>query len=213
MVRIVAGMRVAIFGGSGKTGRELIAAALRDGHEVVALARRPGSVPPHDSRVHVVEGDIADEVAVRRVIAGADAVLSALGNGVGRDPTTVYSDGVRAMLRAGTRRIVVVAAIPAGPNADKTWFERWLLHPLLHLFFGAGYDDMRRMEAVLAQSGADWTVLRPPRLTDGPATGRYRSATGRLTRPRSISRADLADAMLTAAVERRWTREAVAISY
>lgn len=206
-------MRLAVFGGSGRTGRELIAAALRDGHEVVALVRRPGSIPLDDPRVHVIEGDLADEIAVRQVVAGADVVLSTLGSGVGRAPTTVYSDGVRAMLRAGARHLVVVAAVPAGPDAEKTRFERWLVHPVLHLFFGAAYDDMRRMEALLAESAAEWTVLRPPRLADGPATGHYRSSTGRLTRPRSISRADLAGAMLTAVVERGWTRRAVTVSY
>jgi len=53
--------------------------------------------------------------------------------------------------------------------------------------FGEVYADMARMEALLAESDLEWTAFRPPRLTDGRATGRYRTAVGEpLARARSI---------------------------
>src|SRR5262249_47537048 len=74
------------------------------------------------------------------------------------------------------RRLIVISAAPLAPDADKTVFERRVLHPLLHRFFGGGYADMGRMEQLLAESDRDWTIFRPPRLTDKPAAGHYRSA-------------------------------------
>jgi putative NADH-flavin reductase len=110
-------------------------------------------------------------------------------------------------------RVVDVSAVPAAPDASKTFAERRLVHPLLHVFFGGSYADMGRMEAILAGSDARWTVLRPPRLTNGPARGTYRQSTERLRRPSSISRADLAVALVLAVDREDFMRKAVTISY
>ena len=67
--------------------------------------------------------------------------------------------------QVGVRRIVAVTAIPAEPDELKTFMERQVVHRLLRVFFGGGYDDMVRMEQLLRGSDTDWTVLRPPRLT------------------------------------------------
>jgi hypothetical protein len=51
-----------------------------------------------------------------------------------------------------------------------------VVYPILYRFFGEGYADMARMEQVLSCSEVGWTIVRPPRLTDQPDTGRYRTA-------------------------------------
>lgn len=60
---------------------------------------------------------------------------------------------------------------------------------------------MERMEQKIFQSGLDWTIIRPPRLTNGPRTSKYRNS---INQPiikakgvRGISRADLAECMMT----------------
>jgi len=59
------------------------------------------------------------------------------------------------------------------------------------------YADLARMEDVIRDSGLDWTVVRPPRLTDKPVTGAYRMAYGQNLRGGFfISRADVAHHML-----------------
>ncbi|WP_207955774.1 NAD(P)-dependent oxidoreductase [Rubrobacter marinus] len=73
-------MKVAIFGGTGRTGRHLIEGALRDGHEVTALVRDPGKLATGHERLRVVEGDVLIPSRVEETVAGADAVLSALGH-------------------------------------------------------------------------------------------------------------------------------------
>ncbi|MGV2384938.1 MAG UNVERIFIED_CONTAM: NAD(P)H-binding protein, partial [Thermobifida fusca] len=67
--------------------------------------------------------------------------------------------------------------------------------PLVRLAFAPQYADLAEMEEELAASGLDWTVVRPPRLLDGPGT--YRSALGsNVPNGTSITRADLARALL-----------------
>jgi putative NADH-flavin reductase len=53
---------------------------------------------------------------------------------------------------------------------------------------------------LVTSSGLDWTIVRPPRLTHGPLTGRYAVAVGRMPpgagATAAISRADLAHLLL-----------------
>jgi uncharacterized protein YbjT (DUF2867 family) len=74
---------------------------------------------------------------------------------------------------------------------------RHLVAPTLAAAFRDVYADLALMEDVLRDSGLDWTVVRPPRLTNRPATGTYRTAIGRnLRRGLLVSRADVAHLML-----------------
>jgi putative NADH-flavin reductase len=71
--------------------------------------------------------------------------------------------------------------------------------PIIKRVLGNVYIDLARMEDILRESDLDWTALRPPRLTNKPRSGTYRTAYGQnLRRGLTISRADLADAMLRA---------------
>jgi hypothetical protein len=74
---------------------------------------------------------------------------------------------------------------------------RSVLNPLVKAVLHEHYADLALMEDVLRDSGLDWTVVRPPRLTDKPPTGAYRTAYGQnLRRGLLVSRADVAHLML-----------------
>jgi putative NADH-flavin reductase len=69
------------------------------------------------------------------------------------------------------------------------------------------------MEEIIAASNLDWTLVRPPRLTDKPRTGKYRVLEGHLpTFGFSISRADVADYMIKAAENHSSIRKVVGVS-
>src|SRR5207237_9899560 len=76
---------------------------------------------------------------------------------------------------------------------------RYLLAPLIKAVLRKPYADLARMEDLLRASNLDWTIFRPPRLTNGPLTGKYRTAFGQnLPGGLVISRVDVAHAMLAA---------------
>ena len=76
--------------------------------------------------------------------------------------------------------------------------QRLIAKPLLWAALKESYSDLVRMEAVVKASHVDWTIVRPPRLTDGPATGQYHAAINKqLTDNWTISRADLAAYLLS----------------
>lgn len=210
-------MRLTVFGPTGGTGAEVVRQALADGHEVRAVARRPAAVAGQESGLlTVLAGDVLDPGSLDGAVTGADAVLSALGPPPRNPAAAVHARGTAAvadaMRLAGVRRFVGVSASPAAPRAEKSTLERLVLHPLLERVFGV-YEDMRRMERMLADSDLEWTVFRPPRLLDKPGTGRYRTAVGgRLAGGWNLPRADLAAAMLAAADDPALIRHTVTIA-
>ncbi len=208
-------MKLTILGATGGTGQQLVREAIGAGHEVTAIVRRPDAMTDSSPQLRVVRGDLLDSQWTGEGIEGADAVLSAIG-ATSRGPTTLYSAGTAAVLKAmdnaEVRRILVITADPAGPAQDRLR-EAKIIHPILWQFLRGTYEDMRRMEQLLAASDTDWTVFRPPRLTNGPLTGKVRTAVGKfLPRSRVLSRADLAAAMLAAIHDPATLRQAVAIA-
>jgi putative NADH-flavin reductase len=210
-------MRFAIFGSTGPTGRALVSQALDKGHDVTAVARDPAGVDATPVRLRVVRADVLDRSSFDGVLSGVDAVLSAIGTH-GRQPTTVYSTGVAnirdAMHDAGVRRFIGISALPVAARTELGPVERWIAVPLLSMFFGEMYADMARMEQLLRDSDLDFTIMRPPQLTNERATGRYRTSINqRLPRARKISRADLAAEMLHVIPDRDTVRATVTLAY
>ncbi len=153
-----------------------------------------------------------DPQALESALAGADAVLSAVGPRSNAD-AGIAPPGTRAVTAAmkatGAWRIVAISASPVGtvpspgrPNPPRHdpgdgFLMRQVSVRIAKTLFGKVYPDLARMEDVLRDSGLDWTILRPPQLTDKPLTGTYRTAFGQNVRGgRSIPRADLAHYML-----------------
>ena len=210
-------MKVTIAAATGGVGRELLGQALAAGHDVTAVVRNPDRLPGEvraDGRARVITADLAapDPVALESAAAGADAILSGLGPRSNSD-AGIASRGTGAIIAAmratGARRIVVVSAAPVStvasahhpspPRHDpgEGFFMRYLGTPFAKTAFGKVYTDLARMEDLLADSGLDWTAVRPPRLTSKPATGTYRTASGQNVRGGwLVSRADVAHFML-----------------
>jgi putative NADH-flavin reductase len=207
-------MKLVVFGATGGTGRQVVEQALAAGHTVTAVARRPAAIAIQHERLEVIHGDVLEPDTLAQAIAGKDVVVSALGVRT-REPTTVYSEGVanimRAMQAAGVRRLICVSASGLDPGPI---LQRWLAKPLLWRLFKYSYADMAIMETEIKRSNLDWTVIRPPRLTDSPRTGQYHTAVNRrLTRGWRVSRADLADYVVTHLDDPNAYRAQVEIAY
>jgi putative NADH-flavin reductase len=81
------------------------------------------------------------------------------------------------------------------------------------IFFPSVVKDAGAMEQIIAQSPLDWTILRPPQLTDKPLTGKYRVQTGHLPRfGFNISRADVAHFFLKAVADPATIRKILGVS-
>lgn len=215
-------MKLTILGATGGIGGHLVRQALDAGHTVTAVVRDPSRLTVDrpdrpELRVAVVP-DVTDPEALGSVVSGRDAVLSALGP-PGRRPVGIASAATRAILTAmdsvGVRRILVVSAAPVGPTPQgEGLFLRTVATPMIRAILRDGYADLALMERSLQAGSADWTAVRPPRLTDKPLTRHYRTAVGGpLANAWSISRADTAHAMLAAVADPATYRQPLSVAY
>jgi putative NADH-flavin reductase len=163
----------------------------------VVLVRDPARAST-DRRVHVVNGSIGDVAALRDAVAGADAVIAAVGPRANRpEEELVLETGMRhlvsAMAAAGVLRLVTLSGAAVDvPRDQKPWVDRFasrLVRRMARHVVGA---KQREFE-VFSRTSLDWTAVRPPLVRDGPPQG-YR-LDQRLTPGARVTRADVATAL------------------
>ncbi len=159
-------MKLTVFGATGGIGKEIVRQALATGHEVTAVVRDPARFPVTGDRLEVLRADLTDPQALRPAVAGRDAVLSGLGARSRKD-AGIAARLTRTVLGAleaeGVRRLVVVSAAPVGPEpADDGFIDR-AARGIVSAVLKDIHADLREMEAELARSATEWTVVRPPR--------------------------------------------------
>lgn len=213
-------MDIRVFGANGPTGHHIVRRALAAGHDVTAFTRRPASFPIAHDRLRVMGGDAHEPADVARAIAGGDAVLSALGVPFSKEPVNTFSVGtaniIAAMRAHGVRRLVVVSSSSIEPDTLSKdtgggfVFEKVLKPYVIKKLGRTVYDDMRRMEASVRESGLEWVIARPSGLFEGEVT-RYH-AEEKSCAHRYTSRADLAAFMLAQADGDEWLGRAVAVA-
>jgi len=196
-------MRVVVAGGHGKIALLLERLLAERGDQAVGLIRDPAhAADVHKTGAEAVVCDLetasADAVAV--LLSGADAAVFAAGAGPGsgvsrkdsvdRGASVLMADAAE---RAGVRRFVQISTMGAGqppqPGADEVW--------------AAYLTAKTAAEADLRSRDLDWTIVRPGRLTDAPATGRIRLAAPPVPRG-AVPRADVA-AVITALLDQPGT--------
>ena len=187
-------MKIALFGATGGTGQQLLAQAIKSGHQVTALVRDPAKLDRKNSALTVIAGNVLQPADVDKVVSGADAVICSLGN-TSNNPDMMVTQGTRniidAMQRLNVRRLIVVSSLGVGDSKDQVPF---FFKVLMKTALRKTMEDKEAQEAAVRASRLDWTIVRPGGLTNDPPTGTYRVGAD-LTAGR-ITRADVADFIL-----------------
>lgn len=195
-------MKVAVLGASGRAGSEITKELSARGHAVVAIARKPEAIPAAEG-VTAVAGDASDAEALSSLIAGSDAVISALHFDVSADTL------LGALKGAGVKRLLVTggaASLEVAPGKlliDTPEFpEEWKV-------FAQG--GIRFLERLRSETETDWTFFSPAALIEeGPRLGRFRLGTDQLVVDDAgesrISFADYAIAMVDELEQHRHPR-------
>jgi hypothetical protein len=203
-------MKVALIGATGNVGSRILAELLSRGHAVTAIARHPEKVPAKPG-VTAKHGDVFDKPALTALLAGHEAVISAV-RFSGSDPR-VLVDAVKA---SGVKRYLVVGGAgslevapgqklidtPNFPEAYKPEASK-----------GGAFLQMLRGENDL-----DWTFLSPSALIGaGTRTGKFRLGGDRLLKDdegkSSISYEDYAVAMVDELEKPKHSRRRFTVGY
>ncbi len=212
-------MDVTVFGATGAIGRLVVEQLRSRGHRVTAYVRNPAKVPAGwGDDVVVRVGEVTDGAAVDLAVAGADAVVSALGPSMDRAATGLplvagTRSIVAAMNRHGVRRYVGNGTPSVlDPKETPTWQTR-ASTLLARTFLRRAYDEMVGMSAAVVDSGLDWTIVRFLAPKDGPGKGWVRSGFFGSDRIGfAVTRADIAAFTAAQVEDDRYVGRAPAVS-
>ncbi len=208
--------KIVVFGATGGTGYEVVTQAIEAGNQVTAIIRNTEDFFMCHERLKTIKGDVLQPKTFEMSLNSADAIISCLGV-QHRKPTNVYSQGVNNILKAmkteNVKRIICISAGGVEGAPGNSFFMKIVIN-ILQLIFKNSYADMLKMEDILKESEADWTIVRPPRLLNGSKTGKYRIAVNKfLQRMSTLNRSDLADFMLKHLDDKNTFKSKVEISY
>ena len=209
-------MKIAIFGASGGMGLSVVEQALSAGHLVTALARTPSKIDIQHQNLSLFQGDALDKDAVKKAIAGQQAVISVLGPARPVVPgmmETAAKNIVAGMQTYGIRRLISTTGAGVRDPQDQPKLVDHVMKTLLTLLAGDVLRDSVANVEVIQASDLDWTIVRFPRLMDGAYTGKYRVGYLGKEAGSQISRADGADFVLKELVEGKWVRKSPVVSY
>jgi uncharacterized protein YbjT (DUF2867 family) len=207
-------MNLLVIGASQGTGALCVKSALAKGHSVTAFSRTPSKLEVTHPALTKIAGDFHDAASVRSAVAGHDAVIicaSPTSLGTIKEKPDYFSRGTKycidAMKEHGVKRLVVLSAHGVGASHSvASWFQRtFLIERLLKGFF----RDHDVQEHMTEESGLDFVIARPTRLTNGNAKGKYVRTAELVSVPGSISRADVADFMVEACESTTWVGKGV----
>lgn len=203
-------MLIALFGATGGTGREVLAQALDQGHQIQALVRGPDRLPAQPG-LTLIQGDVLDPAATSQCIAGAEAVICILGTTPKQTPIEASGTAVilDAMHASDCMRLIAVTSMGVGDSREQ-------INPMFRMIMDfslkAIMQAKEEQERLIRDSGLDWTIVRPGGLTDGPLTGAYRHGLDKSVKAGRIHRADVADFVLKQLSDRQYLHSTPAVS-
>ena len=206
-------MKILVIGAAGKTGAAFVEQALVAGHQITAFVHNAAEYT--QPNVRVIAGDATDPAKINEAVAGQDAVVDTLGGKTPYKDTTLETDTARTVLTAmrshAVRRFLVISVLGEGESRANASFV--YQHLLMPTFLRGAMKDKAAMESEVAASDLDWTIVRPPILTDDAPTGNIRvyEATEGDT-AHKITRADVAKFLLDQLTSPQYFHQAITIA-
>jgi putative NADH-flavin reductase len=215
-------VKVAIFGGTGEIGRQILEDALARGHEVTASTRNPAKLDDlagHE-RLTVVQGDVTDTDTIAQQVAGHGAVINSV-SGLKQGEDDLCARAIRSVVAgmrgAGVKRLIVVGT--AGTLEVEPGLQRMDAPDFPDALKGEAVAQRFALNYLRNEAGdLEWTYISPPALIEtGERRGDYRIAVDELLRDENgdsrISIADYADALLDELEDPKWIRARFTLAY
>jgi putative NADH-flavin reductase len=192
---------IALFGATGQTGSQFLELALANGYEVRALVRDMSKVKSSNPKLTVLQGDILNEEDVNKTIEGSESVVSLFGHVKG-SPEWLQTHGTENIVSAmQTNKVDRIISLSGGGlpflEKDQPKFADKMIRTIMKIAFPKVLNDAIKHHKVLEASKLKWVIVRAPRLTNDPRIGKYRVGWVGVNASTKISRADLADFILT----------------
>lgn len=162
--------KIAVIGGTGKSGQYLVKHLLEKGHSLKLLLRHPENFTLQNPLIETVKGDARDEAAIHKLIMGTDLVMSTLGQPKGEK--SIFRDAagniIKAMDSHGISRYIVTTGLSVNTLSDQKNERVKMATEWMYQNYPETTADKQKEYELLMESNLDWTLVRLPliNLTD-----------------------------------------------
>jgi putative NADH-flavin reductase len=209
-------IKIVVIGANGGIGSKVVELGLSKGFHITAIVRNRAKLTVTHPNLEIVQCDILKEGGLNTILSGKDAIVSAIGSSSLKE-TELYSKGAKniiaSMQNDHVKRALFISASGLDVNPTHSFLIRFATKQILQRVLRNMYADLVRMEDLIKKSNIDWTIIRPPRLTDQVVTGKYREAVNKiLNNPKTISRANVAHYIINNLFDTRIVKSTVEIA-
>lgn len=165
-------MKIAVIGGTGKSGRYLVNQLLMQDYQLQMLVRNPEHFTFTSPNIIVINGDVTDISAVTKTLKGCSAVISTLGLGIPPSSPDIFTKAttniLTAMAKTGINRYIVTTGLNVNMPHDNKGITTQMATDWMYDNYPASTQNKQEEYELLTQSPVAWTMLRLPmiQLTD-----------------------------------------------
>jgi len=156
--------KVAVIGGSGKSGRYLVKRLLENRSRIKLLTRNPGNLPVAYSSLEVLKGDARNYESILELVSDCGSIISTLGQPRGEPSIFSQSSGniIRAMMETGIHRYIVTTGLSVNTPFDEKSPETQFATDWMYRNFPETTRDKQIEYELLSKSKVGWTLIRLP---------------------------------------------------
>jgi len=159
-------LKIAVIGGTGKSGRYLVQELIRKGYHLKALVRNPENFKVENELVEVVHGNVKDSKIAKSLIDGCDVVMSTLGMGIPYSAPNIFSAATQNILQVmnelGLKRYIVITGLNVDTPFDKKSPKTKFATDWMYTNYPQSTKDRQDEYDLLVESNLDWTLVRLP---------------------------------------------------
>ncbi|CAI8782701.1 NAD(P)-dependent oxidoreductase [Chryseobacterium sp. IT-36CA2] len=156
--------KIAIIGGTGKSGQYLVQNLLAKGYHLKLLLRHPENFTLQHPLIEIIKGDARDKTTIDKLIEGTNLVISTLGQPKGEK--SIFSDAAKNIISAmnhyGIRRYIVTTGLSINTASDHKNERVKMATDWMYQNYPETTADKQKEYELLLDSNLDWTLVRLP---------------------------------------------------
>jgi putative NADH-flavin reductase len=156
--------KIAIIGGTGKSGKYLVEQLLKKEYHCKLLLRNPEKLKIANPFIEVISGDVRDYKSVLALTDGCQAVISMLGQP--KNEPTIFSQATKNVLRAmderNIGRYILITGLSVDTPMDNKNRQVKFATEWMKTNYAETTADKQIEYNILEESNIDWTLIRLP---------------------------------------------------